>query len=165
MPRTLNADTVASMMAVNANVIGVWIAEITHEYMTEVYRIADNREDITGPDGETYTGLGFEFIPPEESEDGFKTAKITLNNVERWFTEKLREMSTPFMVSFSFVTGTDLSASPPVFGNTEISILPMRLSNIEYDMKSVTGTLSFHEIEDRSYPEGHFTPEDFPGIY
>lgn len=165
MPRTLNTATIQSMMSVNATVIAIWIAKITHPDMTEIYRICDNGEDIIGPDGETYTALGFELTPAEESEDGFKTAKITMNNVERWFTTKMRQLSGPFSFTFSLVTGTDLAASPPVFGNTEISVMPMRLRDVEYTETAVTGTLSYHDIEDRAFLRYKFTPEDFPGIY
>lgn len=165
MPRTLNPSLLSAMLSENGNIIAIWIAEITHEDMTEVYRIADNTEDIIGPDGETYTGLGFDFDPPEDSEEGFKTAKITMNNVERWFTEKMRELSGTFYISLKLVTPTDLSASPPVFGNTEISVMPMKIMAIDYDENSVTATLSHPQIQEKKIPMHKFSPQDFPGLF
>jgi len=164
MSRTLSADTVAAMMRTQSSGPVLWALDIDHEDFAEPVRVVNNGEDVS-IGGELYTAAGFEVGMPEESEDGFRSAKLMINNVDQWMTAALRGMSGTFTFTLSLVTASDLGASPPEFDNVEVTFMPFTLTGIEYTRESVRATLDYERVSDRAFPVDTFTPYDFPGLF
>jgi hypothetical protein len=173
MPRTLSFDMTAACNAQNCALVFCWVCVIQYVdsatgadlgLMVPIY-LADHKIDIS-VNGQTYTGVGFQFIPPEESDDGFKTGKITLNNVTRWLTTYIRGLSGgEFIATLSLVSITDASATPPEFDTTEIVLMPMQLRMAEINATVFSATLTDKIMLENAFPPRDFNPIDNPGCW
>ena len=162
--RTLDASTVTEMMRTQSAGVVLWALDIDHEVADAPLRFVNNNEDVS-IGGELYTAIWFELTMPEESEDGFKSARIILNNVDQALTEALRGLSGEFTFTLRLVSASNAAADPPEFDTVEVEFMPFVLTEIEYTRESVRGTLEYERVSERAFPVDTFTPYDFPGLF
>lgn len=164
MANPLSSAGTAAAVAQETARIFLDLVTIDHDDLDDPIRLVANNEDIMSR-GNRFTAANIEFTPGEEREDGIAKGQLVLGNVARWFTPSLRNLTGDFTVTIERVTDTNLSASPPAFDQLEVAYLPMQLSDVEFDAKTVRGNLSYdHELE-CAWPDMTFNPTDFPGLF
>jgi len=165
MPRTgLTSSFTEAALNRETSFLVLQTAEITHTDLDPPLRFVNNVEDIS-VNGVVYTAVGFDLVLPEEKDEGFSRASITINNADQWFTSTLRSLSGEFKIEIALVSATDESADPPEFNEVEVSFLPMRILDIEYDAMKVVGNLSYESVADKRFPNDSFDPYNFPGLF
>lgn len=163
MPRTVSSSMVAAANAQNTGFLILQVLTITLPDGT-VLRIVNNPENIS-VGGVVYTAMPFQFDAPEENEEGFSTARLTVCNVDRWLTPYLRNTSGPVDVTFALVSETDLTASPPELDTVEFQSRSLRLRDVTYDEAVVRGVLYYEDATKRAWPAHSFTPQHCQGLF
>lgn len=97
-----------------------------------VSRFVNNNESVES-NGNTFLAYPFTITLPSDTEE-VSYAQLTIDNVDRQITEFIRELLEPPTFKLEVV----FSGSPDV---VERSIDYLRLSTVDYDALSVTGTL------------------------
>lgn len=164
MPRILSAQAVAAGAARETGVLLLQALKIELADST-VLRVVNNTENITVAGVGEFTAYGFQLDMPEETEEGFGTARITIDNVDQWLTAYLRNQFGPIEVTFYIVSETDLTADPKEFDNIEFQSRPLRLRDVAYDAKSVRGVLYYEDTLRQKWPPESFTPQHFSGLF
>jgi hypothetical protein len=163
MPRVVSAQVNAAANARETGIILLQALDIALPNGTTLY-VVNNSEDVS-INGQTYTAVGFQFDMPEETEDGFSTARMAIDNVEQWLTPHIRSLSGPVDCTFRVVSQSDLTATPPEFDNVDFLSRPLRLKDVTYDRQTMRGVLSYNDTAKNSYPHYGFTPPHFPGMF
>jgi len=164
MPRDLNDRILNAMMAETTAEMVLWLLIIEHDDLVEPLRIVNNSEDVMH-DGEVYTAMGFEVIPPEDREGTPRSARVTFDNVSQWLTPTIRNLNGDFDVTFKRVMYTDLDASPPEFDEVLSEFPPMKLSSVSYDVFTVRGVLSYDDVSNSGFPKDEINRFTFGGLY
>ena len=117
---------------------------------------------LNGGQAVTFTGIPFDFTPPEEGDTGSPPVMmVALDNVSREIAKHMKEATgslaliemiyRPYMVS-------DLTAphiSPP---------LSMYLRNVKVFLTQVTAEASFGGMSNRRFPAAEYTRDTFPSL-
>jgi hypothetical protein len=163
MPRTLSAQAIAAATARETGVIMLQTLDVNLGNGTTLY-VVNNPENIS-VNSQEYDCRGFQFDPPEETEDGFSSARVNIDNTDQVFTPYLRNLFGPIRATFRVVSQTDLTATPAEFDNVEFLSRPLELRNVSYNGVTVTGTLVYHDTLKSRYPAGSFSQQGFPGLF
>jgi len=163
MVRAISTDVKAAANARETGIILLQAIDIALPNGTTLY-VVNNPEDIS-INGQTYTAVGFQFDMPEETEDGFSTARATIDNVDQWLTPHIRSLAGPVNVTVRVVSESDLEADPPEFDNVEFVSRPIRLRDATYNASVLRGVLSYNDTAKRAWPHYGFTPNHFQGLF
>jgi len=163
MPRVVSAQVKAAANARETGVILLQTIDIVLPGGTTLY-VVNNPEDIS-VNAQPYTRAGFQFDMPEETEEGFSTARMAVDNVEQWLTPHIRNLFGPVTVIVRVVSQSNLAASPPEFDNVEFLSRPLQLKNVTYDTRTMRGVLSYNDTAKQSWPHDGFTPNHFAGLF
>ena len=137
--------------------------------VTPVLRIADNylqRLSETSEDilyGVVSRTNEFIFVPvqitlPSDEDGSAPRCSLTINDVTRYLTPIIRELSHPPRVSLELV----LTSSPDI---VEVSFHDFYISNIAYTAEAVTCALEMVNYQVEPFPCYSFTPRFFPGLF
>ena len=157
MSRTLSAAARQAMFAQETDKVFLMILEIDHDDMVTPIRVVNNYENITS-NGDVYTAYPFLFSLPDEFEDQLTQVDLVITNVNRLLVDNVRSFSSPLTVTMNVI----LSDSPDTI---EAGPFIMSMREVKYDALKLTGTCSFQDILNESYPEGSYTPADYPGLF
>jgi len=162
MPRTLSQPGLAAALAQET---GLVICECLTVLQggTAVFRVVNNTEDIMSR-GSLFTACGFDAVLPEEKEDGFGSLEVTVNNVDQWLTETLRDAEGDIELLYELVSWT-AAGPPPEFDNLEQSIMPLQIKTASITETAVKISCSHRKYLEQSFPAMSFTPSDFPGLF
>lgn len=105
-----------------------------------------------------YLYLPMELSLPSEEEAQAPRCSLVLKDVTRHITPIIRTISGPPKVKMELV----LSKTPDV---VEASFSGFYISNITYNMDSVTAAMSMIDYEREPFPMHSFTPAYFPGLF
>ena len=119
--------------------------------------------DLEKAYGTTSDSLDYIFLPvriklPDDTDEGPGEMQLEFDNVHRAYTEAIRNVFTPVTCQIDLVMDNALDtidASWPEF----------KLTNINYDATTITGTLKLETLESEPYPAGSFTPSYFEGLF
>jgi|GEM_PF-3485593 len=144
----------------------VWLVYLTidHDDMTDspLYLVR-NSEDVDRTIDAvtvTFSAVMFDITLPADLEKEISGASITVPNVDRSITDKMRELigKKPAVVTIEVSTATEPDVMQ--FGPFE-----MDLNNIHWSAASVKGTLSPSTFLNQSWPKERFDNARFPGLY
>jgi hypothetical protein len=129
---------------------------ISHASLSEDIRVVNNKVAITS-NGLEYIAFPLQIQLPDSKEDSQPTAKIAISNVSREIGQAIRLISTPPSVTIQIVR----QATPDI---VEAQFSGMILTNVKYNMMTVTADLVFEDLTRESYPYMKFSPSIFKGI-
>lgn len=125
--------------------------------LSEPIRVVNDTVNITSR-GNVYAAMAFSAEPPGESDGAARSARITLDNVDRQIVQAVREATGVPKVTMEVILASDpdtVEAGPFVF----------ELESAEYDATTVTGELSFDDVSSLRWPAYSTTPHLFPDLY
>lgn len=157
MSRVLSTAAKQAMFAQETDKIFLMLLTIDHANMVTPLRVVNNYDNVTS-NGEVFTAYPFSFSLPDELEDSLSQVDLVITNVDRLLVDNVRSFSSPLSVSLEVV----LSDSPDT---VEAGPFVMSMREVKYDAMKLTGTCSFQDILNESYPEGSYTPADYPGLF
>lgn len=140
----------------NESSLPLVLLTISHESLSEDIRVVNNKVAITS-NGLEYVAFPLDIKLPDSKEDSQPTSKLTISNVSREIGQAIRLISTPPQVTIKVVR----QETPDV---VEAEFVGMILSNVRYNMMTVTADLVFEDLTREEYPYLKFSPSIFKGI-
>lgn len=144
--------------AESANDPLITLVRISHSSLAAPIRCVLNNVPVESR-GETYNVYPFEFVPPEQSREGFQPGHLRIDNIDGVIVETLRSVAGTGeepVLTFEFVFGSDLDAVERVW--------PLLiLQNARYD-DAVEGDLVLPDLTTEPFPGYSFTPRWAPGL-
>ena len=129
---------------------------ISHASLAEDIRVVNNKKAITS-NGLEYIAFPLQIQLPDSKEDAQPSAKITISNVSREIGQAIRLISTPPSLTIQVVR----QETPDV---VEARFVGMIMTNVKYNMMTVTADLAFEDLTREGYPYLKFSPSIFKGI-
>jgi hypothetical protein len=129
---------------------------IEHDSLAEPIRVVNNKVNITSNSIE-YIAFPVEIQLPDSKEDSQPYAKLSISNVSREIGQAIRLISTPPNVTIQVVR----QETPDV---VEAEFVGMILSNVKYNMMTVSADLVFEDLSREEYPFLKFSPSVFKSI-
>ncbi len=157
MARPLSALTRRAIFSQETGEVFVILLSIRHDDLTETIRVCSDSRNLESR-GETYLACPFRAALPSEHEGELARVRLMIDNVERRIVEAVRTISSAPSVTLEVV----LASQPDV---VEAGPFEFALRDVSYDELTVEGELSFENVLNEPYPEGIFSPADFPGIF
>ena len=127
----------------------VYIVRGTKEIKTKI----ENQED------RIFKPLGFNFTLPPSTEEGFTALTLTVDNVDRRFSEFIQralENPVPIEVIYRPYLSTDLSKpqiDPPII---------LYLKDVKITPFTISGKATFMDLMNKRFPGEIYTRERFP---
>ena len=140
----------------NESSLPLVLLTISHTSLSEDIRVVNNKVAITS-NGLEYVAFPLDIKLPDSKEDSQPTSKLTISNVSREIGQAIRLISTPPQVTIKVVR----QETPDV---VEAEFVGMILSNVRYNMMTVTADLVFEDLTREEYPYLKFSPSIFKGI-
>ena len=154
------ALTLSALQAVNAqetDEVFLVLLTLAHDSLIQPVRVTSDAVDTLSR-GESFIAYPFDLSLPEDSEALTATAHLSIDNVDRVIIAALRGLQDSPAVTVEIVR----AAAP----DTVEAVFPdFRLSEIQYDAATVTGTLTIEDFTAEPYPAVVFAPAGFPGLF
>ena len=110
--------------------------------------------------GNLYTAFPFQIVLPDESTEGTPRVKLTLDAVDQSIMTAIRTL--PPNATPSITVALVVASQPDVI---EMSMQGLGLRTVTGDAQKIEGELLIDEEDLQRFPEGSFTPFDFPGMF
>ncbi len=147
----------SSAFAQETDDIWLILLTLTHTDLDEPIRVARNTENVVS-NGQTFVAFPFDIELPNDQEDQSPTARLTISNISREIAETLRSIRSSPSVTIEVVSAEDPDT-------VEFRLPGFQLKNVGWDAISVQGQLTLENIAVEPFPEGLFTPANFPGLF
>lgn len=134
-----------------------FLSLITIETPDSTIRVVNNTEDIVSR-GETFYAYPFSIELFKDSDDSIPSIQLMIDNTDLTLMDEMRSMLESPKFKFELV----LSSDPDT---VEKSIMFLELKNIQYDSRSITGSLTSSNILSAKFPSDSYTSSEFPGLY
>ena len=162
MSRTVSNTFKAAFFAQQTGEVPLILLEIVHADLDATIRLVNNTADIVsdwdGLGDKTYTAFPVQINVPCDDEDGsMPTVQLEVCNVDRTIVQAIRNIDSPPTVRAALILASDPDT-------IEAGWWEFTLKNSSYTAEAVTGDLGYEEILNDGFPEGSFTPEDFPAL-
>lgn len=108
--------------------------------------------------GDSFTFLPVQITLPSEEEAQAPRASLSINDVTRYLTKTIRDLTGPPRIKMELV----LSKSPNV---VEVSFDYLYISSITYNRDSVNCELTMINLDREPFPVHTFSPRYFPGLF
>lgn len=108
--------------------------------------------------GNTYYRFPFEITLPKDSIDDPPRMQLRIDNVDRTIVQTLRTLKTRADITVEIVTTEDPDT-------VEASFTGFKLSDVQYDAFTVSGSLEPETLIREPYPSSRFTPGSFRGVF
>lgn len=112
----------------------------------------------TESQGHTFISFPFEFIAPEDTENGSTRAQIRFDNVDRSIVETIRTIDSPPKITAQVVRGSDPEEIEVEWPNFD-------LLSVEYDALVVSGEIGLESYVLEPFPKDLFTPSTAPALF
>lgn len=155
--RNVSSDMLQMMNAEETGEALLVLITIEHETLNEPIRVSSDAVD-TVSNGNTFQTFPFEFIPPNQQDEGEYFARLRIDGVTREIIQAVRGIQTPADMTIQVVRG-----SAP--NEVEVQWSNFKLRNVTYNMYEVSGQVTLNSYLTEPYPSGRFTPALFPGMY
>lgn len=130
---------------------------INHVDLPAPLRFVANTVGITS-NGFDYLPFPFKVTLPEASDGTPPRAQLVIDNVSREIGQLMRSIELAPTVAISLVRIDSL--------NTVEVVYPVfKLSNVEFDVFTVTGDLTLDDITKEPFPQRNFTPSEWPALF
>jgi hypothetical protein len=130
---------------------------IDHDTMPAPVRLVANTEDVVS-DGETYTAFPFRCVLPPAVQGELPQLDLVVDNVTRELVDEIRSIATPASLTISVV----LAATPDT---VEVGPYLLEVVGAAYDRHEVRLSLAAEPLLTEPYPQGLFTPGQFPLLF
>jgi hypothetical protein len=157
MARTISNAAKQAIFAQQTSKVFLSILTIDHSQLAQPIRVVNNRDNITSG-GDLYQGYPFAFSLPDEDEETLSKVELTITNVDRLLVESVRSIATPLSVVLEVI----LADTPDTI---EVGPITFSMSQVQYDALKLTGTCNFQDLLNEPYPEGSYTPSNYPGLF
>jgi hypothetical protein len=134
--------------------------EITHSLIVGgPLRLVQDVKPVVSA-GNTYTAFPFEIILPDDGSESTPRVKLAIDAVDQTIMTAIRSLppGSPPSITVSLV----LASQPDVI---EMQMSGMVLRTVTGDADRIEGELFIDEEDLLRFPEGSFTPFDFPGMF
>jgi hypothetical protein len=121
-------------------------------------RLVDNTSDVVSR-GETYSAVGFSIILPEQTADGPRPCKLSIDNADLAIFSAIKWAVNKTVTITVCVVMAD---TPDVY---ERGPLKYRLRNVRATKEAIEGEVYDFYLTDRKFPKDTYAPEDFEGMY
>jgi len=159
MSRDISTATTGDMNAASTPEVFLTLIEISHPDFDTV-RLVNNTVDITSG-GDTYTAFPFIAVFPPDTDQINAVGRLSIPNATSEIVEQLRSV----LGSLERITVDmhDIKASSP---STHLrSETGLELTNVNYDVDVMTGTLTRNSYVNEPFPGDIMTPGTVPGIF
>jgi len=157
MSRSLSTLAKQSLNAPETGEVFLLLLTISHASLAVPIRVANNLENVVSG-GQTFVAFPFTIVLPDDKEDQAPKIHLVIDNVDRSIVQAVRTLTSPPTIQLDVA----LASQPDTL---EASFPGFTLRQANYDQLVVEGDLTLEEIVLEPFPEGAFTPQDFPGIY
>lgn len=158
MARGYSAAYKSTLAQVSAPEVGLILLELTHSSLSEPVRIVNDVVDLVS-NGQTYIGLPFKCVLPDDFDGQLPKAQLTIDNVGK---ELMAWIETTSGGNGSIVTFSQVMRSRP--DQIEWSIT-MNLYNVHVTMQDITAELGFQNLFAKPAVKMKYRPDNSPGIF
>ena len=124
---------------------------------SEMFYLTSERITITS-NGQEYEPCPFKIALPDDVSDRTEQAKIEFDNVDQSMINVVRSITTAINIRLSVV----LASNPDV---VEVGPYDLSLSEVDYDLMKIEGTLKGPNILDEGFPSESFSPASHPTLH
>ena len=154
------------MFAQETDSVFIVLLTLSSDELDDDIRIASDpfeMLDIANVYGVESNGLEYIFIPfevtlPTDDSSGAVTATLKIDNVEREIVASARTLTKSLNVKIQCVLSSDVDV-------VEIEYDNFQLTNLQYDVMTVSGQLTLNYWGLEPFPSGRFIPSQFPGLF
>lgn len=157
MPRSVSQPTKQAIYDQETDEAFLVLLTLSHEDLASPIRVVNNGVDIVS-NGDTFQGFPFDINLPSELEAEAPSAKITIDNVDQQMIVAIQSISSAPAIKLELVRSGDTDTIEAVFDN-------FKLTSIEYNAESISGTLTIEDFVLEPYPNALFSPANFPGLF
>ncbi len=133
------------------------LIEIIHSSLPTPIRINNSGTDIVS-NGDTYTFYPFTIEFPDDEDNQVPQARIVIDNVDRQQIEAIRSLTSSPTLHMMVV----LESSPDTL---EVDFPGFSLTSVDYDVMTISGTISIDDFMTEPFPGDCFVPSDFPAAF
>jgi hypothetical protein len=134
------------------------IARLADGFTQRISETDDEVEYGVVSNGFSYTFIPMQISLPSEDEAQAPRCSIVLNDVTRYITPIIRDITAPPRIKLELV----LAKTPNVI---EVSFSEFYINNFSYNAQAVTADLAMIDYEREPFPMHSFTPRYFPGMF
>ena len=157
MARSLSTAARRAILAQETDEVFLILLTIDHADLDEPIRVCSDSRNLISR-GEEYLAFPFSVSLPGEHDDQLSRVQLTIDNVDRRIVEAVRTITSAPTVALEVVLASDPDT-------VEAGPFDFTLRDVAYDALTVQGELSYEDLLNEAYPEGTFSPADFPGIF
>lgn len=165
MSRTITNHARQQVQSSQVQDVILVVLDITHPGSDTVpatnIRVVNNNESITW-DGNLYEAASFKFTPPSQEEGEASAARLSISNIDRRIVEVVRSINSSPKVEANIVFVRYDDTVPAV--EREAGPWTFDLSQVSYNAKTVTGTLSFNFKPKQTLSTVRVSFNNFPGL-
>jgi hypothetical protein len=155
--RTLSANAVLALNALQTGNAFWFLVEVTHPDMPAPDRFVNNTTNVIAL-GQTWNAFPFDITLSVDDGQTQPSVEIRFDNVGRELVDEIRGLPTAPALNLYLV----LSNTPDT---VEMSLLDLRMVDITYDMQSVSARLVAGDLLNAPYPSDSYGPDQFPSIF
>jgi len=152
---TTARELIASISRPEAPIL---LLEITHPDLTTPVRVVNDNVDVVS-NLNTFIGMAFRALPPDDLSQGSPRATLAIDNVGRDLTQWIESSAG---ADGSIVRMMQIMRSAPDIIEWEVT---MELTDIVMDQNQVKGTLHFKNLIDTPGITIFYRPENTPGLF
>lgn len=159
MPRSLTRELRAALYAQETADAVILLVTISHSTLTVPIRLSLDAVNTTSR-GELFVSYPFDITLPDDTEDRPARAKLAVANTSLEITKFVRDLPPGEIpqVLVEIVRGSDPDTLEASFG-------PFNMPISDYNMDTVSGELTINDRSQEAYPEGIYSPADFPALF
>lgn len=158
MARNYSSSAKEAINSLGGYALPVFLLEIDHPDLVTPVRVTNDTQDITS-NGNVFTSLAFDIVPPDDLTQGLPRARLRVDNVGRDLTSWLESSGGGKDATVRLMQV--MRSAPNVL---ELD-LTMSLDNVSMTMLEVSADLGFDDVLNRPACTVTYTPTVAPGLY
>lgn len=157
--RSLTRELRAALYAQETAEAVILLTTISHSILGVPIRLSLDAVNTTSR-GELFVSYPFDITLPDDTEDRPARAKLAVANTSLEITKFLRDLPPGEIpqVLIEIVRASDTNHVEAEFG-------PFNLPIADYNLDVVSGELTINDRSQEAFPEGLYTPADFPALF
>lgn len=157
MARNIGINLLKVLAAQETSEAALLLLTIDHDDLAQPIRVTSDAVQ-TVSNGNTFLAYPFQLTLPDDPDNGFSSAKLTIDNVHRDIVVAIRSISSPPTATIQIVLGSDPDT-------VYIEFSDFKLADINYDALTVTADLVIDHFIHEPFPGTRFLPSNFPGLF
>lgn len=144
----------------------IGLLTISHPNFVEDIRVCDDPFEVLPvagvrgvvSRGDEYVFLPFKFELPGTNDTGTAKGRLQIDNVDQRIVQAVRTANSALRLKIEIMLSSNVEVPRYVADD-------FRLDSVTYDALTVEGDLSMEYYDTEPFPQGRFTPSNFPGIF